>query len=120
MSNQLKLDMPLPEREDLDSAKAKVNELRAACKRRGWKLSARYRKKQRKFYFNIVIHHDLAIFNKHTNNSRQEAQSLIRQWFPEAYLTSGGFGFAGPTDLTFAERADRDRLDNPKFDSRSL
>lgn len=116
MSKQLKLGMELPEREDLAEARANIKLLREQAAERGWKLTSRYRKKQRKFYFNVIIPRD-EIANNYCPSDIP--RNFLRQYFPEAYLTSGGFGFGGDADFTFAERGDRDQLDRPIPDVRT-
>ena len=119
MVKQQKLDLTIPDREDLESARASIKLLKAETTNAGWTLTSRYRKKQRKFYFTASIKIDEGMGTV-VRNPHREIRTLISKHFPEAYVTSGGGGWGdGTYEFTFAERADRDACDKPKFDSTS-
>ena len=112
---QQKLDLPIPEREDLDEVRAQIKLVKAEFVEAGWKFSARYCKKQRKFYFTVSIEDPNGI-GKIVRNPHREATTLLRKYFPEANITSGGGGLSGSYEFTFAERRDRDACDKPKYE----
>ena len=112
---QQKLDLPIPEREDLDEVRAQIKLVKAQFIEAGWTFSARYRKKQRKFYFTVAITIDEGM-GTIVRNPHREATTLLRKYFPEANITSGGGGLSGSYEFTFAERRDRDACDKPKYE----
>lgn len=114
MAKQLQLEIQR-DRDDLEECRAKIVEMRQACKERGWKLASRYRKGPRKFYFTVTVPNVRPA--DHVTIESKDVAVVLRQWFPEANLTSGGYGWGGgDAEFTFAERRDRDALDRPTYE----